>query len=76
MTNQDVVISILSECGCKTTKEISAMAIRKFNCEMTPHSIGGILRKLINNGKAACSNCGYGATVYWLINQPWEDEKC
>lgn len=72
MTNKEAVIAALKESSCQTSKQITAYCMRKFNYEITPSAVGGALRSLIREGKAASSNCGNGTTVYWICEHEWE----
>lgn len=66
MTNKEAVVKVLTECGCVSSKFIASAAKRKFNYDITPAGVGGVLRGMIARGEAGKSNCGAG-TVYWLV---------
>lgn len=66
MTNKEVVIKVLTECGCVSSSFIALAAKRKFNYDITPAGVGGVLRAMVARGEAGRSNCGAG-TVYWLV---------
>lgn len=66
MENKEVVLKVLNECGCVSSKFIASAAKRKFNYDITPAAVGGVLRGMIARGEAGRSNCGAG-TVYWLV---------
>lgn len=66
MTNVEVVTKILEVTSCQTSKQIATAAKRMFNYNITPAQVGGALRSLHTKDKICSSNCGNGATVYWL----------
>jgi len=67
MTNKELVLQALSEYSCVTTSELSNYIKRSYNEEISPSSIGGILKTYIKEGKVAKSNCGLG-THYWVAD--------
>lgn len=67
MTNQEVVLKVLEKTGCLTSNQISCFAKRNFGVTISPSAVGGALRALALKNKVASSNCGNGATVYWVI---------
>ncbi len=67
MEKQEVVIKVLENCGCQSAKQIACSCKRLFDFDITPAGVGGVLRGLVSRGLAASSNCGNGATVYWLM---------
>lgn len=67
MTNQEAVVKVLERCGCQTSKQIACMCKYWFDFDITPSAVGGALRALAMKNKVASSNCGNGATVYWLV---------
>lgn len=69
MTNQEVVVKVLERSSCQTSRQISTAAKRWFDYDITPSSVGGALRALAGKNKVASSNCGNGATVYWLVEK-------
>lgn len=68
MNNQEAVIEVLKRSSCQTSKEISARAKRWLDYDISPSAVGGALRSLAGKNRVASSNCGNGATVYWLVN--------
>lgn len=69
MTNIEVVTKVLEIISCQTSRQIATAAKRMFDYDITPAQVGGSLRSLANKNKICSSNCGNGATVYWLIEE-------
>ena len=74
MSNKELVIEILKTYGCSTSKEISNLAIRKYNIHITPSQVAGVMRPLIAKGIAASSKNSKNITTYWMNNNPWESQ--
>ena len=66
MTNIEVVTKVLDNRGCQDAKAISRDAMRLYQTQITPQTVGAIVRKMVKEGTAGCSNSGNGSTVYWL----------
>lgn len=66
MTNKEIVIKVLEEHECETSKEIAMSAKRLFKEDLTASAAGAAARALIKEGKVAGSKNGDGQTVYWL----------
>lgn len=60
------IIAVLKENSCLNSKQIAAMVYRKYGETVSPRSVSGKLKTMVAKGEAATSNCGNGATVYWL----------
>lgn len=69
MTNVEVVTKVLERISCQTSRQIATAAKRMFDYDITPAQVGGSLRSLANKNKICSSNCGNGATVYWLVEE-------
>lgn len=69
MTNVEVIVKILERNSCQTSKQLATAAKRLFDYDMTPQQAAGAIRSLINKNKIGSSNCGNGATVYWLLEE-------
>ena len=73
MEKKEMVIKILKESGTLTAKQISAFAKRKYNFDITPQGVSGVMRGLIGQGLAAKSKDGSNQTRYWLNTCSWKD---
>lgn len=69
MDNKKVVVSVLKDYGCQSSKQIAVLCRRLYDYEISPAAVGGVLRALAAKGYAANSNCGAGKTVYWLTEE-------
>lgn len=67
-----IVVEALKDYGCCTGKQLSAYIKRRFNEDISPASVGGVLRSMVNQGLVGKSNCGAGSMRYWLNNAAWE----
>lgn len=65
-SNQKLIIDILGKYSCSTAKEISMLAKREHNTDISPASVSGSIRALYNNGMIGKSPDANGHTVYWL----------
>ena len=74
MEKKEIIKKVLSESGCLTSNQISCFCKRKYNFDITPSSVSGVLRDMIAKGEAASSNCGNGSTVYWLYSHDFKKE--
>lgn len=73
MNKKEKILDILKTTGCITAKEISGFIIRKFNETISPQSVSGSLRPLIQQGQVGnCKNAN-GQTVYWINKEMWSD---
>ena len=69
MTNKEMVISVLNDCGCQTGFQIKGAVYRKFGVSISPQTAAGVMRPLIAAGMAAKSpNPADGKMVYWLTD--------
>ena len=75
MEKQEVIMKVLERSGCQTSKQISALSKRWYNFDISASSASGILKSLEAKGVVGSSNCGYGATVYWLNENIQKGEK-
>ena len=66
MTNVEIVEKVLQRISCQTSKQIATAANVFFGHSMTPQQAAGAIRSLASKNKICSSNCGNGATVYWL----------
>lgn len=66
MTNLEVVTKVLDNRGCQDVKAIARDAMRLYQVKISPQTVGGVVRKMVKEGAAGCSNSGNGSTVYWL----------
>lgn len=73
MEKKEMVIKILKESGTLTAKQISAFAKRKYDFDITPQGVSGVMRSLIGQGLAASSKDGSNQTRYWLNVCSWKD---
>ena len=73
MEKKEMVIKILKESGTLTAKQISAFAKRKYDFDITPQGVSGVMRGLIGQGLAAKSKDGSNQTRYWLNSYSWKD---
>lgn len=69
MTNVEVVTKVLERISCQTSRQIATAAKRMFDYDMTPQQAAGAIRSLRNKNKIGSSNCGNGASVYWLVEE-------
>lgn len=65
---QQTIINILKVSGCITVKDISNLAIRRHNAQISAASAAGTLRPWIARGLAANADNGMGGKVYWLTD--------
>ena len=75
MEKKEIVKKVLEESGCLTSNQISCFCKRRYDLDITPNSVSGILRGMIAKGEAASSNCGNGSTVYWLYSHDFKKEE-
>lgn len=68
MTNKEMIINVLNNCGCQTTFQIKGAIFRKFGVSISPQSAAGVLRPLVDMGFAAKSPDASGKMVYWLTS--------
>lgn len=68
MEKIEIVKSILNEYGASTARQVSVLANIRLNEEISAASVSGVLRPLINSGKACVSKNDKGAAVYWLVD--------
>ena len=69
MTNKEMVISVLKDCGCQTGFQIKGAVYRKFGVSISPQTAAGVMRPLIAAGMAAKSPSPVdGKMVYWLTD--------
>lgn len=54
--------------GCQTSHQLRAYSNRMYHEDYSTGSIGAALRKLAQNGMAACSENEKGQKVYWLTD--------
>lgn len=69
MERYEVIVKLLTKYSVLTAREISAFARRDFGVEITPSSASGLMRTLINRGKAATSKDTKGHSAYWLVKE-------
>lgn len=69
MERYEVITKLLTKYGTLTAREISTFARRDFGFEITPSSASGLMRTLINRGKAATSKNVKNHSVYWLAKE-------
>ena len=69
MTNKEMIIDVLKDCGCQNSTQIKGAIYRKFGENISPQSISGNLRTLISIGYAAKSpDPTNNKMVYWLTD--------
>lgn len=56
----------LTTYGTCNAKQLSCFIKRKYNEDISPSVISGVLRTLVAKGAAGKSNCGAGSTMYWV----------
>ena len=66
MTQNEMVIDILSNHSCLTSKEIANFVWRKYEEHITPAFAASVVRKLYNQGLASKGTNMKNMTVYWL----------
>ncbi len=69
MDNREAIVKVLSRCGCQNAKQISCLCKRWYGHDVSPGAASGTLRAMIDKEEIGSSNCGNGATVYWLLNK-------
>ena len=67
-TNEGIVLRVMKNYDCQSSKSISMDAKRLFDYEISPASVRGVLRKLVAAGIVANSRNEYGTTIYWLVD--------
>lgn len=67
-TNEGIVLRVMKNHDCQSSKSISMDAKRLFDYEISPASVSGVLRKLVAAGIVANSRNEYGTTIYWLVD--------
>lgn len=68
MTKKEIVLQMLDRYSCVTANQLSGFIKRTTGEDMSPASVGGQLRSLVNQGKVGKSNLT-GKTVYWRIKE-------
>lgn len=68
MTTKEMVIEILKHHSCQTAFQIKGCIYRKFNENVTPQAVSGVMRPLIACGWAEKGNRSDGKMVYWLTD--------
>ena len=71
MDKKEMVIDILKTTGCLTAKEVSGFIVRKFNEKVSPQSVSGSLRPLVQQGLVGSYKNASGHTVYWINKEAW-----
>lgn len=66
MTKKTFIQEALAEYGTCNAKQLSLFIKRKYQEDISPSSISGVLRTLVSQGLAGKSNCGAGSTMYWV----------
>ena len=66
MTKIEMIVAVLTEHSCLTSKEIANFIWRKYEERLTPQSVAGAIRDLYNKGRASKGTNLKGNTVYWL----------
>lgn len=69
MEKYEVIVKLLTKYSALTAREISAFARRDLNFEISPASVSGLMRTMINRGRAATSKDIKNHSVYWLIKE-------
>lgn len=69
MTNLELVIKILENRSCLTSKSISTSAMRLYGVSITPSQVGGALRSLDKKGMIGVSKNEKNQNVYWLVER-------
>ena len=64
-TNRELVYEATKEWGCSSAKSISAYIKRSRGIDISPSSVSGTLRALVDCGKVGKSSLT-GETVYWV----------
>ena len=72
MTKAELAYEVFNQYPSVSDKETPMWTKRTQGIDMSPQSASGVLRTLTVKGKAGCSNCGNGATVYWCRNDNWK----
>ena len=75
METKEVVKKILEESSCQSSKSISAMAMRKFDFEISPAQASGVLRAMVARGEVASSDDGAGQRLYWLTRREFDRKE-
>ena len=67
-TNEGIVLMVMKNPDCQSSKSISMDAKRLFDYTISPASVSGVLRKLVAAGVVANSRNEFGTTIYWLVD--------
>ena len=67
-TNEGIVLMVMKNHDCQSSKSISMDAKRLFDYTISPASVSGVLRKLVAAGVVANSRNEFGTTIYWLVD--------
>lgn len=65
--NHELIIKVLKERSCLTSKEICKFAKQIYDVDLTPSCVTGLLRTLYNKNYLEKSKNEHGTMVYWLI---------
>lgn len=68
MEKIDIIKTILNQYGASTARQISVLANIRLHEDISAASVSGVLRPLVNGGKACVSKNDKGAAVYWLVD--------
>ena len=68
MTKRDMIIDVLNDHSCQTGFQIMGAIFRKYNEKVSPPSIAGSIRPMIEAGYMAKSPNSNGKMVYWLTD--------
>ena len=66
MTQNEMILEILTNHSCLTSKEIANFVWRKYGESITPQYAASVVRKLYNQGLAGKGTNANHMTVYWL----------
>lgn len=69
MTNKQMVLEVLVNHNCLTTRSISSFIFLKHDISLTPAQVSGALRNYMRRGLAANSPDGSGHMRYWLTDE-------
>lgn len=76
MTNKEAIIKVLRVHPCLTCTEIKNFAFRMFNVSMSPQSVAGSLRPMVDRGMVGKSpDPNSGRMAYWLTTFGSENLK-
>lgn len=64
--NSSFICEALKIFGTSNAKQLSCFIKRKFDEDISPAAVSGALRGMVAKGIVGSSNCGAGATYYWV----------